>query len=125
MSSMTLPENRAEASSAMPAPESTAPAPAAPKLHEIPRRSPFGALLSRTLPKYGGPHDVGVCDIEVPVERRTFGTFVHKEMHEKAAGLTLDTVLFTLFYPCEHQENPSPVVWFPACVLFSSRTDAV
>ncbi|GJE98066.1 hypothetical protein PsYK624_142880 [Phanerochaete sordida] len=87
--------------------------PEPPKLHEVPRRSPFGALLSRTLPKYTGPHDVGVCDIEVPVPRKTFGTFTHKKMPQAQAGIAIDTVMFSLFYPCEHTEKPKPVVWFP------------
>ena len=82
-------------------------------LHQIPRRSPFGALLSRTLPHYTGPHPVGVCDVEVPVQRRTFGTFKHKAMNNADAGLAMDTVLFSLFYPCELPEKPAPVVWFP------------
>lgn len=87
--------------------------PEPPKLHEVPRRSPFGALLSRTLPKYTGPHEVGVCDIEVPIARQTFGTFTHKKMPDAKAGIAIDTVMFSLFYPCEHQEKPKPVVWFP------------
>ena len=87
--------------------------PEPPKLHEVPRRSPFGALLSRTLPKYTGPHEVGVCDIEVPVPRQTFGTFKHKRMPNAKSGIAMDTVMFSLFYPCEHQEKPKPVVWFP------------
>ena len=83
-------------------------------LHQVPRRSPFGALLSRTLPHYTGPYPVGVCDIEVPVQRRTFCTFKHKAMMQGAeAGLAMDTVLFSLFYPCELPEKPAPVVWFP------------
>lgn len=87
--------------------------PEPPKLHEVPRRSPFGALLSRTLPKYTGPHEVGVCDLEIPVPRQTFGTFTHKKMPNAKAGIAMDTVLFSLFYPCVHQEKPKPVVWFP------------
>jgi platelet-activating factor acetylhydrolase len=90
------------------------PTPSAPKLHEIARRSPFGALLSRTLPNYTGEFDVGVFDIEVPVPRQSFGTFTHKSMPDKAAGLILDTVLYSVFYPCEPQKSPKPVVWFPA-----------
>jgi hypothetical protein len=90
----------------------------APKLHEVSRRSPFGALLSRTLPSYTGSYDVGVCDIEVPVERQTFGNFAHKSMPNKPAGLTLDTVLFSMFYPCEKPNSPKPVVWFPKYVAF-------
>jgi platelet-activating factor acetylhydrolase len=93
-------------------------APTAPEVHEVPRRSPFGVLLSRTLPEYGGEYDVGVCDIEVPVTPRKFGTFTHKSMPDKPAGPVLDTVLFSAFYPCEKQDKPAPVVWFPAYALF-------
>ena len=87
--------------------------PEPPTVHEVPRRSPFGALLSRTLPSYTGPHDVGVCDLEIPVPRQTFGTFTHKRLPDAKAGIAMDTVMFSLFYPCEHQEKPKPVVWFP------------
>jgi hypothetical protein len=98
--------------------EVNAATPTAPKVHEVPRRSPFGALLSRTLPEYGGEYDVGVCDIEVPVTPRKFGTFTHKSMPNKPAGLVLDTVLFSVFYPCEKQDKPAPVVWFPSYIFF-------
>lgn len=93
------------------------PPPEPPKLHEVPRRSPFGALLSRTLPHYTGPHPVGVSDVEIPVARQTFGTFRHKSMPEASAGLAMDTVMFSLFYPCELPEKPAPVVWFPKSVV--------
>jgi hypothetical protein len=96
--------------------EVTPAAPAAPKVHAVSRRSPFGALLSRTLPRYGGPHAVGVCDVETPVTPRTFGKFVHKAVPDSQSGLALDTVLLTLFYPAERQDKVNPVVWFPACV---------
>lgn len=89
------------------------PSPEPPKLHEVPQRSPFGALLSRTLPHYTGPHPVGVCDIEIPVSRRTFGTFKHKSLPDSDAGLAMDTVLFSLFYPCEAPKKPPGVAWFP------------
>lgn len=86
-----------------------------PHLHQVPRKSPFGALLSRTLPEYSGKYDVGVCDIEVPVDRQTFGNFKHKSMPDSGnAGLVMDTVLFSLFYPCEKPAKPTPSVWFPS-----------
>ena len=56
---------------------------------------------------------MGVCDIEIPVPRQTFGTFKHKSMPEANVGLAMDTVLFTLFFPCELPEKPAPIVWFP------------
>lgn len=88
----------------------------APKVHEVSRHSPFGALLSRTLPKYTGPYEVGIRDIEVPIPRRTFGTFTHKERPGTKVGIAVDTVLFSLFYPCERQAKPKPVAWFPKYV---------
>lgn len=85
----------------------------------MPRHSPFGTLLSRTLPKYTGPFHVGVYDMEIPVNRQTFGSFTHKEMPNRTAGIALDTVLFSLFYPCEKPEKPKPVAWFPKYVSIS------
>ena len=90
------------------------------KIKELPRHSPFGTLLSRTLPHYTGPHEVGVCDLEIPVPRQTFGTFTHKMNPRQRVGIVVDTVLFTLFYPCEHQEKPKPVAWFPKYVSSNS-----
>ncbi|EKM51728.1 uncharacterized protein PHACADRAFT_127563 [Phanerochaete carnosa HHB-10118-sp] len=87
--------------------------PEPPKLQDVPKPSSFGALLSRTLPKYTGPFQVGVRDLEVPISRQTFGTFRHKHLPHSDAGITVDTVLFTLFYPCRTQERPKHVVWFP------------
>lgn len=81
------------------------------------KRSPFGAILSRTLPSYTGDHVVGVCDVEVPVKKQTFGYFEHKSMPSRGAGLTIDTVFFTLFYPSVKRETNSRVVWFPRYVV--------
>lgn len=79
----------------------------------VSNRSPFGALLSRTLPGYGGPFPVGVCDIELLVERQTFGTFTHREMPGADTGLAMDTVLYTMFYPTDAGPSNKRVVWFP------------
>lgn len=84
-----------------------------PKVQEVPKHSSFGALLSRTLPKYTGPFSVGVRDLEIPIPRQTFGTFRHKHLPHLDAGIAVDTVMFTLFYPCEVQEKPKHVAWFP------------
>ncbi|KAI0686666.1 platelet-activating factor acetylhydrolase [Cytidiella melzeri] len=90
------------------------PTPEPPKLHSVPRHSPFGALLSRTLPNYTGKYEVGVCDLELPVPRQTFGTFKYKQMPDSdVAGIAMDTVLCSLFYPCERQEKQRGVAWFP------------
>ncbi|KAG8857646.1 hypothetical protein FRB96_005664 [Tulasnella sp. 330] len=79
-----------------------------------PKHSPFGALLSRALPRYTGAYKVGVTDIELPVPRRTFGNFKHKKLSNAEAGLSMETVFFTLFYPSDPNANASgKVVWFP------------
>ena len=89
----------------------------APMLHRVPKRSPFGALLTRTLPEYSGPYQVGVTDIEVVVpEPRTFGTFQHRNIGvNDRGGLLLQTVLCSLFYPADVGGQPpsAPVAWFP------------
>lgn len=82
-------------------------------LQEMNKRSPFGALLNRTLPSYSGFYNVGVRDVEVPIPRQSFGSFKHKSMPEADGGLTIDTVLFTLFYPSEPTKSNTRVVWFP------------
>jgi platelet-activating factor acetylhydrolase len=74
----------------------------APVLQAVAKRSPFGALLTRTLPNYSGVYEVGVCDIELPIDhskRGTYGNFRHKNMPDREAGLRIETVLWTMFYP--------------------------
>ena len=62
-------------------------------MQTISRRSPWGALLSRTLPEYQGPHAVGVFDMEIPVKApRNVGSFRYRDipLHEggfKVRGL--------------------------------------
>ncbi|EJD42003.1 alpha/beta-hydrolase [Auricularia subglabra TFB-10046 SS5] len=108
----TPPSSGAVSTEALPRAE---PAGAVPKLHKVSKRSPFGALLSRTLPAYTGPYQVGVCDVEFNVPApRTFGNFVHKKLPiDGEAGLLLKTVMFSLFYPAQVDGKPAPVVWFP------------
>jgi hypothetical protein len=90
------------------------PQPEPPRLHSISKHSPFGALLSRTLPNYTGKYEVGVCDLEIPVPRKTFGAFRYKQMPDsEIVGIAMDTVLCSLFYPCERQEKQKGVAWFP------------
>jgi platelet-activating factor acetylhydrolase len=86
-----------------------------PGLKTISKLSPFGALLSRTLPSYKGPYPVGVFDIEIPVEEpRSIGSFRHKTLHAANPGFSLETVLFSVFYPAEDPPaDASKVVWFP------------
>ena len=97
-------------------------------------RSPFGALLSRSLPGYSGTYEVGVIDVEVPVARQTFGNFIHRNLKRHHAekdptlkgqrGLVMDTVMFSLFYPADAQSGNRKhdrVVWFPRyCQVTSS-----
>ncbi|KAI5478521.1 hypothetical protein MNV49_005050 [Pseudohyphozyma bogoriensis] len=87
----------------------------APTVAAVSKRSMFGSLLSRTLPAYTGQHLVGISDIEVPVPEQTFGNFEHKKAPGVKAGLALETVLFTLFYPALPPPSGTPknVVWFP------------
>ena len=92
-----------------------------PLVEKVSKRSPFGALLTRTLPNYSGPYPVGVCDVELPVPRQTFGTFKHKLMPESEAGLSMDTVLFTIFYPAGPRRSSKRVVWFPKSVYKTAR----
>lgn len=86
-----------------------------PTMKTISKLSPFGALLSRTLPNYKGPYPVGVFDIEIPVENpRSIGSFRHKTLHSAQPGFQLDTVLFSVFYPAEAPKmDMNKVVWFP------------
>ena len=52
--------------------------------------------ILRALPKYSGPYDVGIVDIEVPVEHpRVFSHITRKKRHL----LQLETVLFSVYYP--------------------------
>ncbi|KAK7683715.1 hypothetical protein QCA50_013091 [Cerrena zonata] len=50
---------------------------------------------------------------KVPIEKQSFGHFTHKSMPDADTGLTIDTVLFTLFYPAESEDTNQRVVWFP------------
>ncbi|KAM0755747.1 hypothetical protein T439DRAFT_11609 [Meredithblackwellia eburnea MCA 4105] len=54
-------------------------------------------LFSHSLPTYTGPYTVGTLDLEIPVEKQSFGTAKLKSNNEPA--LVLETSLFTLFYP--------------------------
>ncbi|KAJ8589801.1 hypothetical protein M405DRAFT_738008 [Rhizopogon salebrosus TDB-379] len=85
-----------------------------PYVSSYPKRSPLGALFSRTLPRYSGQYPVGVHDTELSISRQSFGNFSHKSMPGAEAGLTIDTVMFTLFYPTTSQHDKScQAVWFP------------
>ena len=52
--------------------------------------------------------------VELPIPPQTFGTFKHRSMPNGQVGITLDTIMFTLFYPTEPATayNP-PATWFP------------
>ncbi|OTB05102.1 hypothetical protein M426DRAFT_22209 [Hypoxylon sp. CI-4A] len=70
-----------------------------------------------TLPNYSGPYSVGIMEIEVPVrEPRTFSRIKRNHMH----ALRMDTVLFSIFYPCDtssyafdKRKRPSKATWLP------------
>ena len=92
--------------------------PESPRVEILSKRSPWGAILNRTLPSYGGPLPVGVCDVELPVPRKTFGAFAHKKMPDAEAGLAMRTVLFSIFYPAQPGWSTTKrVAWFPKSVL--------
>ncbi|WRT63329.1 uncharacterized protein IL334_000234 [Kwoniella shivajii] len=89
--------------------------PAAPKVSNPYTHSRFGTLFSRQLPNYTGSYQVGVLDVEYPIENQTIGSFKHRKLHTSGqAGIEIDTVLFSLFYPCQlDQTRPDGTVWFP------------
>ncbi|KAH9894534.1 platelet-activating factor acetylhydrolase, isoform II-domain-containing protein [Xylariomycetidae sp. FL2044] len=73
-----------------------------------------------TLPQYGGAYSVGMMEVEMPVrEPRTFSNI--KRDHKPA--LRLDTVLFSVYYPCDtpSQPKPSRPTWLPRPRIDTSR----
>ncbi|KAB5549863.1 platelet-activating factor acetylhydrolase [Coniochaeta sp. 2T2.1] len=67
-----------------------------------------------SLPHYPGPYNVGYMEVEVPA--RSPRAFSHiRRNHEPA--LRMDTVLFSVFYPCEQAPADEPsldtVPWLP------------
>lgn len=89
--------------------------PRQPEIETARKHSPFGAMISRTLPKYRGPFPVGVCDVELPAPQQTFGNFRHKSIDAEhgPAGLSLETVLYSIYYPTTDDNSNKRVVWFP------------
>ncbi|KAI1816831.1 hypothetical protein GGS20DRAFT_145532 [Poronia punctata] len=76
----------------------------------------FREHFVRSLPDYSGPYSVGTMDIEVPVRQpRTFSHIKRSHSHV----LRMDTVLFTIYYPCESSSysvtanKPSRPTWMP------------
>ena len=67
-----------------------------------------------SLPRYPGPYNVGYMEIEVPARKPRAFSHIRRN-HEPA--LKMDTVLFSVYYPCEHgpAEEPSldTVPWLP------------
>ncbi|KAI6094214.1 platelet-activating factor acetylhydrolase [Pisolithus thermaeus] len=90
-----------------------------PHIQAVPKRSPYGALFSRTLPHYSGQYRVGVRDVEIPIPKQSFGKFKHKSMPNEV-GITIDTAMFTLFYPTESNAKDHRVVWFPRAVTMAA-----
>ncbi|KAI0137556.1 platelet-activating factor acetylhydrolase [Hypoxylon sp. NC0597] len=96
--------------------------------HRQPGASPpreFKERLFHTLPDYAGPYSVGMMEIEMPVrEPRTFSHIKRNHMH----ALRMDTVLFSIFYPCDassyasnNRGKPSKATWLPRPRTSTSR----
>ncbi|KAI1398810.1 platelet-activating factor acetylhydrolase, isoform II-domain-containing protein [Hypoxylon fuscum] len=77
----------------------------------------FREHLFHTLPNYAGPYSVGIMEIEVPVrEPRAFSRIKRNHIH----ALRMDTVLVSIFYPCDSSsyavhkgKRPSKATWLP------------
>ncbi|KAI1075029.1 platelet-activating factor acetylhydrolase, isoform II-domain-containing protein [Whalleya microplaca] len=79
----------------------------------------FREHFFHTLPDYGGRYSVGTMEIEVAVRApRTFSHIKRNHQHM----LRLDTVLFSLYYPCDpstyaavssESRKPSRATWLP------------
>lgn len=77
-----------------------------------------------SLPAYSGPYSVGTMEIELPVrEPRTFSGIKREKVH----ALRMDTVLFSVFYPCDTSKfaktgnKPSRATWLPRPRTQTSR----
>jgi platelet-activating factor acetylhydrolase len=85
--------------------------------HPPPAPGPPKTLRQRflhSLPHYPGPYNVGYMEIEAPArEPRTFSHI--RRNHEPA--LKMDTVLFSIYYPCEQEPDRGvshdTVNWLP------------
>ncbi|KAI1209664.1 platelet-activating factor acetylhydrolase [Annulohypoxylon truncatum] len=85
----------------------------------------FKERLFHMLPDYAGPYSVGMMEIEVPVrEPRTFSHIKRNHMH----ALRMDTVLFSIFYPCDASsytsnkgKKPSKATWLPRPRALTSK----
>ncbi|KAI0843936.1 platelet-activating factor acetylhydrolase, isoform II-domain-containing protein [Daldinia vernicosa] len=93
-----------------------------------PGKSPpkaFREHLFHSLLNYAGPYSVGIMEIEVPVrEPRTFSRIKHNHMH----ALRMDTVLFSIYYPCDPSsyaqsrgKRPSKATWLPRPRTLTSK----
>ncbi|KXJ91366.1 platelet-activating factor acetylhydrolase-like protein [Microdochium bolleyi] len=76
----------------------------------------FRERIFHTLPEYSGPYSVGTMEIEIPVRApRPFSNIKRDHTH----ALRIDTVLFSLYYPCElttyskSAGKPSRATWLP------------
>ncbi|WVF66669.1 hypothetical protein IAT40_001410 [Kwoniella sp. CBS 6097] len=101
--------------------------PQAPKVSSGYTHSKLGTIWSRQMPGYSGTYPVGAMDVEFPIEKQTIGSFVHRKLRKgtakgNEAGIEIDTVLFTLFYPCDLESEQDQTqnagggkgtVWFP------------
>lgn len=91
-----------------------------PKAQRLPAGKPpprtFRERIFHALPEYSGPCSVGTMEIEIPVRApRSFSNIKRDHTH----ALRIDTVLFSLYYPCElttyskSGSKPSRATWLP------------
>ncbi|KAF3069701.1 Platelet-activating factor acetylhydrolase [Daldinia childiae] len=88
-------------------------------------RKAFREHLFHSLPNYTGPYSVGIMEIEVPVrEPRTFSRIKRNHTH----ALRMDTVLFSIYYPCDPSSyaqsrgnRPSKATWLPRPRTLTSK----
>jgi hypothetical protein len=91
--------------------------PRAQKISYPASHSKLGTLWSRSLPEYSGEYPVGAVDVEFPIPKQRMGRFVHKKVPGGEAGIEIDTVLFTMFYPCQVDgSREKGALWFPRFV---------
>jgi platelet-activating factor acetylhydrolase len=68
-------------------------------------------LLSSNLPAYTGPHEVGLVDIEVPVDHRTIHNATLKD---GTPAFKMETILFSLYYPAvKGVKSHGSHLWMP------------
>ncbi len=98
--------------------------PKAQKISYASSHSRLGTLWSRSLPNYSGEYPVGAVDVEFPIPRQRIGRFVYRKVPGSDAGIEIDTVLFTMFYPCKVDgSREKGALWFPRLVWVTIGVD--